>query len=58
MAPLLKRRDHPLYHLRIDVAIEAHAPAADQLDLDPSCRAFDDDRRRCWRAARLRRDRR
>src|SRR5258708_935573 len=42
-------RNHPLHGLGIDVTIEAHAPSAYQLDLDPGRHALDDDRGRRWR---------
>jgi hypothetical protein len=48
MATSLERRDHALHCLGIDVAVEAHTPAADQLDLDSGSDTLDDYRRRRW----------
>src|SRR5262249_24318814 len=36
-------RDHPLHGLRIDIAVEAYPPPADQLDLNAGGGAFEDD---------------
>jgi Transposase IS66 family len=55
----LEQGDQPTHRLRIGIPIEAHPPAANQLDLYPRCRTLDDERgrwckRRLWVGGRFR----